>query len=607
MSVIHAPIEKKAEFKHLIVPVLFLLIFVIFFLRLWYLQVAQADNLRERAEALRTMSVTKLAPRGLIVDRKDRLLAGIKPVIVITAKPREIQRHPEVLRHVSDMTGIPLQKLEDEVAKNAWLPDVHAPITAGVSIEVATRIAESQDEYPGIGVESQPMRYYPDTKTHCHILGYVWTPNDKDVKRLEDLKLKPPKYVGKVGIEYIYEPMLMGSAGREMLEVNARRTRLYDIATERATPGKKLILTLDAELQRVALQALAGRKGGVAAIDPATGEVLALVSSPTFDAAWFEGGISRAQFKMLQDDPDKPQFNRAIAGAYAPGSTFKIVTTLASTLAGQFNPHSPVFCGGSVRVGNRNVRCMSRHGSVAFQSALAKSCNVYFITLGMRAGENSLRKACAEMGLGAKTGIDLLGESGGIVPTDAWIKRWRPDGRWYPGDTANFSIGQGEISCTPLQMAHLISIVANNGVSHRPHLVKAIQEAMETATATPLETEPPRKVAAPLSMWTNLRSALVQVIQSGTARRTATIPGLEWGGKTGSAENRANHLTHSWFVGFAPADKPRIAIAVLVENAGHGGDVAAPIAAEIVRHHLFGERQSEGLVAAGGRSPNQVP
>jgi len=588
LSVIHARSERKAEFKHLIVPVLFLLVFIVFFLRLWYLQVAQADNLRERAEALRTMRVTKLAPRGLIVDRKDRLLAGIKPVIVLTAKPREVLRHPDVLKRIALMTGIPLEKLQDEVAKNAWLPDVQAPITAGVPIEVATQIAESIDEFPGIGVESQPMRYYPDTRTNSHILGYVWTPNDKDIKRLEDKKLKPPKYVGKVGIEYVYEPMLMGAAGQETMEVNARRTQLFGIATERAIPGKKLILTLDEELQRVALQALAGRKGGVAAIDPATGEVLALVSSPTYDAAWFEGGISRAQFKMLQDDPDKPQFNRAIAGAYAPGSTFKIVTTLASTIAGQFNPYSPVYCGGSVRVGNRNVRCMGKHGAVSFERALARSCNVYFITLGMRAGENNLRKACAEMGLGDRTGIDLLGESGGVVPTDAWIKRWRSDGKWYPGDTANFSIGQGEISCTPLQMAQLISIVANDGVVHRPHLVKAFQDAMETARAESIEFESPRKVPAPSAMWQHLRSALVQVIQSGTARKNATIPGLTWGGKTGSAENRANHLTHSWFVGFAPADKPKIAIAVLVENAGHGGDVAAPIAAEIVRHYLFG-------------------
>lgn len=600
MSVIHAPPEKRAEFKHWVVPVIFLSVFFLFFLRLWYLQVAKADELRERAEALRRMSVSKLAPRGLIVDRKDRLLAGIRPVIVVTAKPRLLKKHPHVLPKVSALTGIPLEKLQDEVKRHEWLPDAPAPITAGIPIEAATQIAEMADELPGIAVESQPMRYYTDTKLFSHVLGYVWTPNDKDVNRLKEEGLETPKYVGKVGVEYVYETLLMGTAGRETMEANPNRSQVYDLSSERPIPGNKLIMTLDADLQRSATTALGGRKGGIAALDPSTGEVLALVSSPTYDVAWFEGGISRQRFQQLLRDPDRPQFNRAIAGAYAPGSTFKIVTTVAAAKAGLFNPAATIHCPGYVQVGNRRFRCMGKHGSLAFERAFAKSCNSYFITLGMRVGEKRLRETCAELGLGERTGIDLIGESAGVVPTEAWIKRWRKDGRWYPGDTANFSIGQGEVSCTPLQMAKLVATVANRGVAHRPHLLKAIQDAMPTASAKPAPKSDPHLVSLPPRTWDALSRALVQVVEAGTAGK-ARIAGLRWGGKTGSAENRASHLTHSWFVGFAPAENPKIAIAVIVENAGHGGDIAAPIAAEVVKNYLLGPQPD--LRA----SLNQVP
>ncbi|HVL40032.1 MAG TPA: penicillin-binding transpeptidase domain-containing protein, partial [Fimbriimonadaceae bacterium] len=270
--------------------------------------------------------------------------------------------------------------------------------------------------------------------------------------------------------------------------------------------------------------------------------------------------------------------------AYAPGSTFKIVTTLAAARRGVFDPNRTVVCAGGYRVGPRFVRCLGRHGSISFHRAFAKSCNTYFIDLGMRAGETALKEAALAVGLGARSGIDLRSESRGIVPTKEWLERWRKDPRWYPGDQANLSIGQGELAVTPIQMANLMALVANDGRQFRPHLVKGAQSF--DGELEPREPEPAHEIDVAPQVWAALRRALQAVVDEGTAQ-VAKLPGLPWGGKTGSAEHRRGKLTHSWFVGLAPAENPKIAICVFVEAAGHGSEVAAPVAREIVRAYLM--------------------
>lgn len=584
MSVIHAPREGEFISRLLFVPIIGASLFGALLLRLWYLQVVQADELRERADSAGLARLDRLAPRGLIVDRKGVLLAGNRQTILITAKPSEIAKHPEVVQLLARALRVPSTKLRDKIAEGNWRPDLPTPVYVGASIDVASKIVEQPHRFRGVGVESLPMRFYPDTRAFSHVLGYVWTPSQRDLQRLQQSGVeRVPAYVGKVGLEQVYDLDLMGAPGVERLQVDARRRLIRPLGIDSATPGRKMELTLDADLQKYAYAALGGRKGAVVALDPSTGGVLALVSSPTYDASLFLHGISVADYRALQKDPDLPQLNRAIYGSYAPGSTFKLLTSIAAASEGKLSFSERIHCPGYFQVGTRKVRCLGKHGSIPYETALTRSCNTYFSALAQRTGADAMRAACDQVGLGHKTGIDLVGESAGVIPTMAWIQKWRRPPLWYPGDTVNFGIGQGEVSVTPLQMACLAALVANRGESFRPHLVRNILDA--SGSERVVVPERLGKVSLPAAFWEQVHQALSNVIEHGTGAR-ARIPGLEWCGKTGSAEHRKASKTHSWFVAFAPRRNPKIALAVVVEHGGHGGELAAPIAADIVRHYL---------------------
>lgn len=626
MSVIHAPTRPQFDLRHgALLIVLGIAILIIFF-RLWYLQVMQADALTAKAEVFRTSSVDKLAPRGLIFDREGKLLAGVQPELVLTAvpavvykKPVVVQRifsrfgltlpktQPIVLHKISKLIGVPFKKLEAKVASGNWRPYLPTPIAIDVPIEAASRVAESPDEFPGIGVESQPMRVQTDTVTMSHIMGYVWTPSKGDVDRLEAEKVKPAEYVGKLGIEYVYEKQLMGKAGSEQLEIDAKRRPLRIVGRNNPTPGDRLVLSVSKDLQRYALSLLKGRTGAIVAIEPKTGEILCLASSPSYDAAVFRGGIQPDEWNALQNNPTKPMLNRAISSRYSPGSTFKIVTTLAGVSAGVWSPGKTAFCDGFYKVGNRKLKCLGRHGYVSFHQAMTKSCNAYFADLGIHAGAEALKQTALDLGLGNKTGIDLRSESKGLVPTDEWLEAQKPPRKWYPGDTVNMSIGQGETAATPLQMANVIALVANDGKSFVPHLVRKIIPSDKKLPPIPIQPTVAHSIDAPPSFWHALKGALGSVIENGTAK-AAQISGMRWGGKTGSTEHRRGRETHSWFVGFAPLNAPKIAIAVLVEDAGHGGEVAAPIAKQVVEHYLklskapTADRNSESRASTSSES-----
>jgi penicillin-binding protein 2 len=586
MSVIHAPRKPNLDVRVLAFPVVMVLLFSILFFRLWYVQVVKAPELRNKAAASRIVPVKKLAPRGLILDRNGAIVAGVRPEIVVTAKPAVVREHPQVLERVAEILGVDVKRLQRKVDDGAWRPFIETPIFVGASIQAGARIAEEGQNLPGIGVETQPMRFYPDSTSFTHVLGYVATPNEKDLERIARLGVEPADYVGKSGIERALETHLIGRPGIERLEVDVKRRPVRVAGRDAATPGSRIMLTLDGRLQTYARELLEskGYVGAVVAIDPQSGEVLCLTSSPTFDQRVFHGGISESEWKALTDDPKKPMVNRAVYSSYPPGSTFKIVTALAALQRGLFSPSTTIVCDGGLRLGSRTFRCMGRHGPVSFETAMAKSCNVYFYELGRRAGEQALREASAAVGLGQPTGIEVGGESAGIVPTLEWVAKHK-DGRWFPGDTLNFSIGQGDLTTTPIQMAHVAALVANNGVAYRPHLLRTVFDSSGEEVVKAATPDPIHRVLAPDTFWAQMRRSLVAVIDSGTAA-SARIPGVQWGGKTGSAQHTTGQKSHGWFVGFAPAENPRIAICVFVEAAGHGGEVAAPIAREIVKRHL---------------------
>jgi penicillin-binding protein 2 len=586
LSVLHAPRKPDIDRRLFWFPFVILSTVFLLLSRLWFLQVFNAQNLREQSQITKGTSTKRLAPRGAIYDRNGVLIAGIEPQLVVTIKPGEAKKHPEVVQKLAGMLGLSEEEIKSRIADQMWRPQVPAPVKVGVDIVTATKIAESGDLL-GVQIDEKPMRKYRDTTHFSHVLGYVWTPNDKDEKRLKDKSIEPAEYVGKSGIEMAYEADLMGQEGKSTIQ--GRGKSKYE-TQESAIPGKQINLSINASLQAYTQELMKARglRGSVVAIEPATGEILAMVSSPTFDTKLFEGGISTENLKLLNADSDaRPQINRAIGGCYEPGSTFKIVTSIAAYRANKVSRSTTVYCNGGYTFNGRGkpIKCLGHHGAIAYTEAMAKSCNTYFITLGIRAGKEQVIQSALDVGLGSPTGIELLGERSGSVPTFSAKTKSRTGTKFNTGDLANMALGQGMVNTSPIQMANLAALVANNGVSYRPHLVRSMRDPLtgKDQRVAPVQSH---VVKAEPWFWDMLKDALTGVIGHGTAK-SAQIGGVEWAGKTGSAEHGLKDgKTHGWFVGFAPRKNPKIAICILAESAGHGGDIAAPIAKEVVVHYF---------------------
>lgn len=584
MSVIHTPRQATLDERQLLVPAAIVLAILVFLGRLWYVQVVRSDALAAMGIATGTDTVKRLAPRGRILDRNGVVLAGVQQNAVVTAVWDTVKDHPEAIDEVAQLLGVPRERLDKPLKEASWDPYVPNVIFVGASAEAASVIAESGDRLPGFDVELQPTRVYTEPFALTHVLGYVWKPTETEVKRLKKDGIEPMTYVGRDGIEQFYERNLMGVPGAELMAVDPQMRPLRTISTDRPVPGDELTLGIDIRLQKLATEKLAGRRGAVIASDPRTGEILCLVSSPTYDIHLYDNGISNADYDRLKTDEAVPFLKRPIGGAYQPGSTFKIVTSIAAQFGGVFDPNRRVTCNGSYRFGNRSWKCLGHHGSVDFYQALAASCNVYFYDMAVRAGQKNLQHALEVLNLDKKQGIDMPGELAGSSPTPAWLEQHKA--KWRAYDALNTGIGQGDVSLTPVQMLSVISCVANNGKVYRPHIVTSMMS--NDKSVHNVEPEAICEIDLPPQFWSVMRQALFGVVDHGTAG-AQKIPGLQWGGKTGSAENSHGPMSHGWFVGMAPLDNPRIAIAVIVENAGHGGTVAAPIAKEIVDKYINGK------------------
>ena len=601
MSVIHQPRRPEYDARVLLFPSILLVLLSLIFLRLWFFQVVQSEELVERAASLNASTTPVLAPRGLIYDRNGVMIAGVKPEWVVTAVPKIIDKNPEVLGRLSAELGIDVKRLKAKVEEGRWKPWMATPIHIGASTKIASSLAERSNEFPGIDIRSQPMRYYPDSRSFSHMMGYVWVPSPEDVKRIRAFGREPADYVGKGGLESKYEQQLMGEIGETRYEVDSKRRPTRVLGRDAPVPGDQLILSIDKNLQQEAMAALEGKRGAVVALDPKTGEVLCLASAPSFDLKLFKTGISKTDFDRLQQDPRNPFLNRPIQVKFAPGSTFKIVTSIAAMQQGLFDPNRPEYCRGGIQLGNRFIRCLGNHGSVTFHRAMTKSCNAYFMSLALKAKRAGMLQASLDTGMYEKTGIDLPSERRGDLPTERYMERYYPTYRWPLADTAFLGIGQGILAVTPIQMANVAAMVANNGVTYKPHMVRAIRNSMDFQKIEKVAPEQLHQVKGDPAFWSAMRASLVNVIEGGTAG-SARIPGITWGGKTGSAEQKKGNLTHSWFVGFAPYDNPKIAICVFVEQAGHGGEVAAPIAKKVVQRYLLPPKDSIADSNSGTRS-----
>ena len=588
---IHSTEETKLDLRMLLVPGVLGATLVIFCIRLWYLQVAISEDLKELFVKAGKSEVERMAPRGEIFDRAGKKVAGVVATYSVTGVLDTVyKKRPEVLAEAAEILDVDPEELLKKLVKanNPYLP---AEMFQDATVEQATSLSETFRAEDGIAVQSSVVRTITAPFPYCHILGYIGKPSEKILEKLKEQNIKASAMVGKSGIEAKYEADLMGKAGKTMMSVNARGVPIRQLGNEPAHPGSRLYLTIDTELQSTAMNLMKGYKGAVVAIDPKTGEVLCLVSSPSYDLSLFEGGIADEDFQRLNGDiQNKPLFNRAIQGGYSPGSTFKIVTSMAAAQAGTLDYNHFQHCPGYYKFSkSQRIRC-DNHGagmSFHFNEALMKSCNTYFVDLAIKTGPEKVRDMALSLGFGGRLGLDLDGELKGNIPNAESVPERGGARKWFPGDTGNMGIGQGGVNVTPLQMANLMCVVANRGFAFRPHLVKGIKRYGVGKQVEPVKTEEFVSVSLPDSYWDHLQAAMVSVLTSGTARGAqARTPGLRWAGKTGSAEHGAGKVTHSWFVGAAPTTDPSICIAVLAEEAGHGGDVAAPIAASIVQQWM---------------------
>ncbi len=560
--------------------------------RLWYLQVLHGNELATRAELVRTRLMRIAPPRGLIVDRHGRTLAPNRTQIAISVLPDLLRRQPHRIPLVASRLKIAPEELRELVMNPRINPYVPLVVQKGISYEQAVELLESQYNLPEVEVSPQTMRWYPEGKIFAHVLGYVGQISEEELKAYRretqeasiaeaapvalQARYAGTDFVGKNGLERQYERYLHGMPGGEQVEVTPVGRRVRTLQHIEPTPGAKLVLTLDAKLQRRAYELLQGHRGALVALDPRTGEVLACVSQPSFDPNLFVPRIPASVWRTLLNDPRAPLNNRAIQSAYAPGSIIKPFFALAGLETGVLTTRSGITCAGGYSAGKRFFGCWRRHGSVDFYRSIALSCDTFYYITAQKLGPERLARWAHAFGLGATTGIDLPHERKGLVPDPDW-KRATHKQPWFGGDTLNYGIGQGYLLTTPLQMAVATMGIANRGVLYRPHLVRQVT-APDGRVLYTAQLEVIRRVQASPAHWDAIIEGMVQVVERGTARR-AKLAGITVAGKTGSAEFRKGGKTHAWFIAFAPAENPRVALCVMAEEAGHGGAIAVPIAA----------------------------
>jgi penicillin-binding protein 2 len=569
------------------------LLFCAIVVRLWYLQIVKGPELAEMSRTVRTRLVRRVAARGDILDRKGRPLATNRPHFVISVLPDELKKNPQVLPLLAKLLRTTETDLAATLTKNRTMPFDPIPVAEDVGIDVLSQIEEQRLDLPGVLILQDPIRYYVDGALCTHVLGVSRTISAEELDKLRAKGYHGGDSVGKEGLEKTYESDLRGTDGGMQIEVDARGRMRRSLEEIKPLPGHTLRLTLDRDLQKVAYDALKaeadkGHPGAAVAIDPNDGGVLALVSTPSYDLNRYG-----QDYIQLQKDPMTPLVNRAVNSHYPGGSTYKLVTAAAGLESGTTTPNTGDFCGGSIWVG-RLLHCDARsgHGPIEFTRAIGASCNIFFWHTAMRAGQKNLADTAFRFGLGQKTGIDLPSsrDAAGIVPTPEWKKKHHR-GPWIMGDLLNMAIGQGDVGVTPIQLANYGAAIANGGTLLRPQLVRAIidNSGPHPVVLHRLQREARNSIGLTPVQRNALVAGMEKVLEPGGTAYGSHLPGLAVAGKTGSADSylRGKKVTNSLFVCFAPIEKPRIAIAVVVEDGGHGATTAAPLA-RLMLKHFFG-------------------
>jgi len=587
--------------------------------RLVHLQVIDHELFAEKARGNR-VRIEPVAPiRGLIFDREGRVIAENLPAYQLELIPEQVDDIDDTLNRL-----VALDLIESENIPRFKELSLSGPRFRPVTLkfrlteEEIANFAIQRPRFPGVDFQPRLVRHYPDGEAVAHAVGYVGALNADDVKRLDPARYAGTSHTGKTGVESSFESDLHGAAGYRHLITNARGRQVPGNSSElldslpmdeKPAPGSNVYLSIDLDLQLLGASLLEGRRGAIVALDPQTGEILALVSAPSFDPNLFAVGMSTAQYGELQNNPDVPLFNRAVRGSYPPGSTIKPMLAIAALETGATNLTRKTFCRGYFMLPNSTHRYRDwkpkGHGPIDFHDAIAQSCDVYFYEISQEIGIDNMHDYLDRFGLGRKTGVDIGGEQAGVVPSREWKRdnfSNRDDQRWYHGETVIASIGQGFMLATPLQLAAAVGALATRGQHFRPHMVAAVEDALSGERTLVIPERLPDVEISNSFYWDNIINAMHDVMQGprGTARAVGLGAPYKMAGKSGTAqvvsiaqdeeydeeEIEERQRDHALFISFAPLDKPRIAVAVVVENGSSGSGVAAPVAKAIMDQYL---------------------
>jgi len=578
-------------------------------LRLWHLQVRDGAYYRDLSENNRTRTVILEPARGLIYDRYGVLLANNVPSFGLYVTLEDVKDRPALIRGLVDLIGLDETALRKKFAERGskLLP---RKLKDGLSLREAALVESHRLDLPGVMIQADSQRNYPIGSMASHLLGYVGQISAEQLDRTDAEDLHQGSIIGQYGVEKTYDRFLRGRAGQKVIEVDALGHEKQTVAVEKPAAGDDLYLTIDLHLQRLAEDLLGEESGAIVALDPTNGEVLALASHPEFNPNVLSRELTAKQWDAIVQDPARPLNNRATQGQYPPGSTFKIVMAAAALESHTITPSTKIHCVGGFPFGNRVYKDWKAggHGFMDVTQALVESCDVFFYTVGQRMGIDTIADFADQFGLGKETGIELPSERVGIVPSTVWKEKAKGQ-PWLPGETISAAIGQGYVTVTPMQMAHLIATVANDGTSFRPRIVRAVMER-ETGRLHEFSSLPQGQLTVAADTLSLIKEALAGVVTRGTATRARSTL-ITIAGKTGTAQTAAlrtgperdipkKFRDHAWFVSYAPVDAPRIAVAVLVEHMGHGGSAAAPLAKQIIEAFVKQERENTHLAGMPG-------
>ncbi|MDD5033253.1 MAG: penicillin-binding protein 2 [Methylococcaceae bacterium] len=600
--------ENRVFLNRIVVSVIFIILATAGLLaRLAYLQIIGHEHYASLSHDNR-VKIAPLPPtRGMIFDRNGEVLANNNPTYSLEIIPEQVADLEATLGELKKLLNLS----EEEIQRFNTLRRRHKsfdsiPLRIQLSEEEIARFAVRMPHFPGVDIHARMLRSYPYGELTAHVVGYVGRISEAELQKLDPSVYSGTYHIGKSGVEKAYETVLHGKTGYEELETNVQGRSINVLGQTEPLAGGDLHLTLDIKLQKIAQDALQDYSGAVVAIEPASGHVLAMVSKPSFDPNPFIQGISRQEYEALQSSPNRPLYNRALRGIYPPGSTVKPFMALAGLELEQTTPGRRVYCPGFFRLPNSEHKYRDwtkfGHGAVDLRLAITQSCDVYFYDLALHLGIDRMNEYLGQFGFGAKTGIDLDAEKAGIYPSQEWKRKARKQ-IWFPGETLIAGIGQGYVQVTPLQLARAVAILASKGKVVEPRVVDHIKTPIPVENPYPLSES--GQIPITPDNWQAVVDAMIDVVHSQRGTAKGIAPGLTYhiAGKTGTAQVftvrqdqdykrmkvQDKLKDHAWFIAFAPAEDPRIAIAVIAENGGHGGSVAAPIAKAVIQQYLKGQ------------------